>query len=122
MERVPTSIAGFDTVLRGGLFQGSVCLVTGQPGAGKTIFGNQTAFAHARAGHRAVYCTLLAETHGRMLANLSTLSFFDEKLVGNGITYLEGYGTLDKEGLDGAMKLLRGAVRERQATLLVIDG
>ncbi|MCU1278711.1 MAG: RecA bacterial recombination family protein [bacterium] len=121
-ERLATSIPGFDTIVRGGLFQRSVCLVTGHPGAGKTIFGNQVAFAHARGGGKVVYCTLLAETHGRMLANLSTLSFFDETLVGGAITYVEGFGALEKDGLEGAMKLLRGAVRDRQATLLIIDG
>ncbi|MCU1276820.1 MAG: RecA bacterial recombination family protein [bacterium] len=121
-QRLTTSIPGFDTIVRGGLFRRSVCLVTGQPGAGKTIFGNQVAFAHARGGGKTVYCTLLAETHGRMIANLSTLSFFDERYVGSEITYLEGFGVLDKDGLEGAMKLLRGAVREQQATLLIIDG
>jgi circadian clock protein KaiC len=121
-DRLSTGIAGADAILRGGFFPGGVYLVSGPPGTGKTIFGNQVCFAHARAGGKAIFCTLLAETHGRMLANIGKLSFFDEHLVGNAITYLEGFGTLEESGLEGALKLLRNSVRERQATLLVIDG
>jgi circadian clock protein KaiC len=121
-ERLSTGIGGVDAILRGGLFHGGVYLVTGQPGAGKTVFGNQLCFAHARSGGKVVYCTLLAETHGRMLANIRKLSFFDEQLLGNGITYIEGFSTLESGGLDGTLKLLRDTVRERQANVLVIDG
>src|SRR5437868_4308748 len=108
-ERLPTGIAGVDAILGGGLFHGAVYLVTGQPGTGKTIFGNQVCFAHARGGGQSIYCTLLAETHGRMLANLRTLSYFDEHFVGNAITYIEGFATLESAGLEGALKLLREA-------------
>ena len=87
-----------DAILGGGLFHGAVYLVTGQPGTGKTIFGNQVCFAHARGGGQSIYCTLLAETHGRMLANLRTLSYFDEHFVGNAITYIEGFATLESAG------------------------
>lgn len=121
-ERLPTGIAGFDSILHGGLFHGGVYLVTGQPGAGKTVFGNQVCFAHARAGGKVVYCTLLAESHGRMLSNIRKLSFFDEQLLGQGMTYIEGFGTLEQEGLDGTLKLLRETVRDRGANLLVVDG
>src|SRR5260370_39551775 len=98
-KRVPTGVAGLDTILHGGLIQGSVYLVTGQPGAGKTIFGNQVSYAHARSGAKVVYCTLLAETHGRMVANISTFSFFDERLLGEQVTYLQGFSSLDEAGL-----------------------
>jgi circadian clock protein KaiC len=121
-DRLATGIAGIDEILHGGLFHGGVYLVSGPPGSGKTIFGNQVCFAHARRGGRAVFCTLLAETHGRMIANISKLSFFDERYVGNAITYVEGFSSLESSGLEGALKLLRDTVRERQAKLLIIDG
>ncbi|HEY2745040.1 MAG TPA: ATPase domain-containing protein [Polyangia bacterium] len=121
-ERLATGVAGIDAILHGGLFHGGVYLVSGPPGTGKTIFGNEVAFAHARAGGKSIFCTLLAETHGRMLANIRKLSFFDEHAVGNAITYIEGFGALEESGLEGALKLLRDSVRDRKATLLVIDG
>jgi len=39
MERIPTGIAKLDTKLSGGYPGGKVILVTGSPGAGKSIFG-----------------------------------------------------------------------------------
>jgi circadian clock protein KaiC len=41
MERVPTGIDGLDTVLGGGVKRGSVTLVEGTPGTGKTTVGLQ---------------------------------------------------------------------------------
>ena len=121
-ERLPTGIAGIDSILQGGLFPGGVYLVSGPPGSGKTIFGNELCFAHARAGGKSIFCTLLAETHGRMIANIRKLSFFDERAVGTSIKYIEGFSTLDEGGLESALSLLRESVREHQATVLLIDG
>lgn len=122
LERVPSGIAGLDVILGGGLFRGGIYIATGKPGSGKTIFANQVAFAHARAGGRVVYATLLAETHGRMLAQLRGLSFFDEAVVGSGIVYLNGLGPVMDGGLEGLLQLVRRMVRDQRATLLVIDG
>jgi circadian clock protein KaiC len=73
---VPTGIPGLDTVLRGGFLKAGIYIVRGEPGTGKTIFGNQFCFNHVAAGHRAVYVTLLAETHDRMMLHMQTMSFF----------------------------------------------
>jgi replicative DNA helicase len=47
LERVPTSIPGLDTVLRGGFLQAGTYLVQGAPGTGKTILANQFCFNHS---------------------------------------------------------------------------
>jgi circadian clock protein KaiC len=39
MNRVKTGIAGFDELVDGGIPEGSIVLVSGTPGTGKTIFG-----------------------------------------------------------------------------------
>jgi len=41
IERIPTGIYGFDDLVEGGFPQGRTVLVSGGPGAGKTIFGMQ---------------------------------------------------------------------------------
>ncbi len=41
MERVPTHIKGFDDLIQGGLPKGSSILLTGQAGAGTTIFAGE---------------------------------------------------------------------------------
>src|SRR6476469_9505039 len=63
LQRVPTGISGLDTVLNGGLLRGGIYFVSGQPGTGKTILTNQIAFNHAASGGRAVYVSVLTETH-----------------------------------------------------------
>ena len=120
--RIATGITGFDEIVGGGLFAGGVYIVMGLPGAGKTILGNHFAFHHARSGGRAVYVTLLSETHGRLLAFLQTMSFFDGDAVGSTLRYLNGYTAVESEGLPGLLKLVRQIVRESKASLLVIDG
>ena len=63
MKRLPTSVPGLDMVLGGGLEPGSVTVVAGPPGTGKTILVQQICFANATAGHRAIYYTTVSEPH-----------------------------------------------------------
>ncbi|MCW8140296.1 MAG: hypothetical protein KIT58_15460 [Planctomycetota bacterium] len=122
MERVTTGVPGLDTVLRGGLLRGGIYMVMGRPGSGKTTLGNQVCFHHSRAGGRAVYATLLTESHGRMLALLETFSFFDRGVVGASLHYVSAYGELERGGLGGLLEVLRTTLRKTNASLLVLDG
>ncbi|MGC1696367.1 MAG: ATPase domain-containing protein, partial [Pseudolabrys sp.] len=53
--RLPSGIAEFDRVTGGGFVRGSVLLMAGDPGIGKSTLLLQAAAAMARGGHRAVY-------------------------------------------------------------------
>src|SRR6202042_3717886 len=53
--RLPSGMAEFDRVTGGGLVRGSVLLLGGDPGIGKSTLLLEVAAAFARAGHRAVY-------------------------------------------------------------------
>jgi circadian clock protein KaiC len=122
LERVPTGIPGLDTVLRGGFLKAGIYIVRGEPGTGKTILGNQLCFNHAAAGHRAVYVTLLAETHDRMLQHMQTMSFFAPALIPDGVYYVNGFRVLEEDGIKGFIDLLRREIRTHNATLIVLDG
>ena len=122
LSRFPTGAEGLDDLLGGGLFKSGIYIVTGTPGCGKTILANQIVFSHARRGGRAVYVTLLAESHARMLAQMRGLAFFDQAAVGSSINFLNGFGPMEEEGLAGLLQLLRSVVREQGADLLVLDG
>jgi circadian clock protein KaiC len=119
---VPTAIGGLDLLLDGGLRRGGPYLVAGPPGSGKTTLGNQLAFARARAGDVAIYATVLAETHERMLVHLRGFEFFAPEVVAQRVHYVSLYDELSEQGLSGALSLLRRLVREHPAALLVIDG
>ena len=121
-DRRPTGIEGLDRILEGGWMPSGVHIVQGPPGAGKTILANQTCFSHAAAGGRAVYVTLLAESHSRMFAHLKRMAFFNESAIPNQVYYIGGYSALAAEGLGALVTLVRGAIQKQKATLLVIDG
>src|SRR3954467_4838276 len=53
--RLPCGIAEFDRVTGGGFVRGSVLLMAGDPGIGKSTLLIQVAAALARAGQRAIY-------------------------------------------------------------------
>ena len=53
--RLPSGVAEFDRVTGGGFVRGSVLLMAGDPGIGKSTLLIQVAAALARSGHRAVY-------------------------------------------------------------------
>lgn len=122
LERLPSGIPGLDTVLGGGFFQSGVYIVQGLPGSGKTIFANQLCYAHVRTGGTAVYVTLLAESHARMLQHIRTLSFFDESAIPDRLSYISAFHDLETDGLKGLMSVLRREMRARSASVLVLDG
>ncbi len=57
VPRLPTGIAEFDRVLGGGVVPGSVALIGGDPGIGKSTLLLQAAAALADAGKRVLYAT-----------------------------------------------------------------
>jgi circadian clock protein KaiC len=122
LERAPSGISGLDAILGGGFFRGGVYLIRAEPGAGKTILANQICFQHVGQGGRALFLTLLTESHSRLLSQLKDLTFFDPKHVGSTLSYVSGYQTLEKDRLKGLLVLLRKVVRDHKATFLVIDG
>ncbi|NTI78592.1 ATPase domain-containing protein [Rhizobium rhizogenes] len=122
LPRLSTGISGLDTILGGGLVEGASYIIQGQPGAGKTIFANQVAFANLSRGGKVLYVTLLAETHDRLFQSLGTLKFFDNAHLGTSITYVSVFQTLRDEGLSAVVSLIRQEIARKEATLLVFDG
>jgi circadian clock protein KaiC len=122
LARVPTGVRGLDVILHGGLLQGGSYFIVGPPGAGKTILGNQICFHHVATGGRAVYITMLTESHGRMLTHLQALTFFRPEPVSVTLSYISGYSALEEGGLSALLDFVRTVLRERRATLLMIDG
>ena len=62
-----TGIWGLDDVLSGGLSRGSIFLLEGEPGSGKTTMALQFLLAGAAAGEKGLYITL-SETEAELRA------------------------------------------------------
>ena len=122
LQRLQSGIEGLDALLKGGLVAGASYIVQGRPGSGKTILANQVAFNHVRDGGRVLVATLLAESHERLFQFLSTMTFFDPTKVGAEIQFVSAFDTLENEGLDEVVKLLRREISRQKATLLIVDG
>jgi circadian clock protein KaiC len=120
--RMKSGVQGLDTLLAGGFLKGGIYLIMGPPGAGKTVLGNQLCFHHVASGERAVYVTLLAESHARMLTHIQSMQFFTPDPIADTLYYVSGYSVLEQEGLPGLMALLRDTCRAQRATVLVVDG
>lgn len=122
LARLQSGIEGLDALLKGGLVAGASYMIQGRPGSGKTILASQIAYNHAARGGRVLFATLLSESHERLLQFLSTLSFFDRERVGSEIQYVSAFDTLETEGLDEVVKLLRREISRQKASVLVVDG
>jgi circadian clock protein KaiC len=121
-RRISTGIPGLDLLIEGGLLRGGVYIVQGPPGAGKTILANQLCCHQARSGGRAIYFTLLCESHAGMFTHLERMKFFSDDLIGDAVVYFSGYKVLEEEGFVGLARLVGKAMADRSPTVVIIDG
>jgi circadian clock protein KaiC len=124
VKRLATGVPGLDVVLGGGLERGSVTVLAGAPGAGKTILAQQMCFANATPEHRAVYYTTLSEPHSKLVRHLTPFDFFNAASLGPSVEYLH-LGDLVREDRPGRMgplvdEVARKALDE-EPVLVVID-
>jgi circadian clock protein KaiC len=122
LERVSSGISGLDTVLNGGFFRGGLYLIQGAPGTGKTTLANQICFNRVKNGDRALYVTLLAEYHARMVQYMGRMSFFDQSKIPDQLSYISGFRAMRSEGLAALLTMIRREILTRKTSILIVDG
>lgn len=122
IEKISTGVEGLDRLMGGGFLRGSAYIIQGPPGAGKTLLANQFCYTHVRAGGKALYMSLLAESSARMLNYVGQMAFFDSDVVPSRMEYISVYGVLEREGLPGLLKLMQHELKRHGATAIVLDG
>lgn len=116
-----TGVPGLDVVLGGGLPRGTLAIIVGPPGSGKTTLANQIAFEAARTGRRALVLTALSEPTSKLITRLRSFRFFEESLIGDAIQYMSLEQFLP-QGLHATGDELISIARETRAGLVVLDG
>jgi len=123
MTSLTTGDSSLDRILGGGVAAGSLLVIGGPPGSGKTILAQQMCFANATAERPAIYYTTWSEPHDKMVRHLAPFSFFDSDALGERVEFVHLADLVDGNGsgLTGAAdEILRRSV-ESKPSIIVID-
>jgi circadian clock protein KaiC len=101
IEHRTTGVAELDFVLGGGLPAGSLVVVAGGPGTGKTILAQQICFANATPERKAIYYSTFSEPHIKLVHYLSQFDFFDASALVERIDFINLEALLLDEGGSG---------------------
>jgi len=124
MERLRTGIPDLDLILGGGLEPGSLVMVAGAPGTGKTILAQQICFANATPEHKALYYTTLSEPHSKLVRHLAPFDFFKAADLGRTVDFIHLGELVQDAGKDGLEPVVSEVVRqcfETRPSVVVID-
>jgi len=124
VQRLSTGIPPLDTVLGGGLPVGSLTVLSGVPGTGKTILAQQICFNSATRKHKAVYYSTISEPPGKFIANLETFDFFDRSALVDRVEFINLGELLQASGKEGLASMMDEIVRkcvEEHPVVVVVD-
>jgi circadian clock protein KaiC len=121
VTRIETGIRNLDALFGGGLPKGSVVVVAGPPGAGKTILTQQICFHNAGPKSRVLYFNTLSEPTAKTLRHLRQFSFFDASKRGSAIQFVDLGVILRADGLGPACELIMEHLKKVKPSIVVID-
>ncbi|MDC0681741.1 ATPase domain-containing protein [Sorangium atrum] len=121
IARIETGVRNLDALFGGGLPKGSIVVIAGPPGAGKTILTQQICFHNASARTRVLYFSTLSEPTAKTLRYLNQFDFFDAGKIDGGIQFVDLGAILRTKGLDGAFRLVMDHVKKVKPSMVVID-
>ncbi len=123
MRRLGTGIANLDDVLGGGLPVGSLVVLAGAPGTGKTILAQQICFANASTEHKAIYYSTVSEPPEKFIMHVEGFDFFDRSALVNRVEFIN-LGELLQSSTDGLSAMVDEIVRKCLAehpSVIIID-
>ena len=121
IARIQTGVHNLDAILSGGLPKGSVTVVCGPPGSGKTILTQEICFHNASADNRVLFFSTLSEPTAKTLRYLQQLSFFDPKKLDGAVEFVDLGTILRTEGLQAVSALIMEHLKRVKPAIVVID-
>jgi circadian clock protein KaiC len=128
LEKAPTGIKGFDEITGGGLPRGRACLVTGGPGAGKTLLGLEFLVRGARDFDEPGVLLAFEESAAELADDVASLGFDLAGLEASGRLVVDAcrvdateFVTTGEFDLDGLFIRLSAAVQATGARRVVLD-
>lgn len=115
MDRVSTGIVELDASIGGGLPQGSLLLVGGGPGAGKTVLACHFLHEGAKRGEKVAYISLV-ESEKAFRANAASMGFD----FGDNLVFLEFFTGI-ASSVSGLLDSLMTALQAHRPRRVVID-
>ncbi len=126
IPKVQTGVEGLDDILRGGIPQGSITLVEGGPGTGKTVLGLEVLYHSARTGVPGILVTF-EETDEAIRRNARSMGWNLETLENEGKLFLF-HAPVDYKAIRAGdfdiqplLAIIKGYARQIGAKLLMID-
>jgi circadian clock protein KaiC len=121
ITRMETGVRNLDEILRGGLPEGSISIVGGPPGSGKTTFSHQICFHNASVKRRALIFNTLSEPVAKTLRHLSQFTYFDAKKLDDAVRFVDLGTILRTQGLDQAHALIMEHLKKVKPAIVVVD-
>ena len=109
-----------DNLLGRALKPGTVVVVAGNPGSGKTTLASTLCYANALRGHPCVYLTL-QEPEDKYLSQMRNFGMDFEALRGKGLFKFVRVPTQTSGDIEGLMNLLNEQLTGTKARVVVVD-
>jgi circadian clock protein KaiC len=119
-EAIPSGIPELDDLLHGGIERGTVTVISGTTGVGKTTTGTQFMKEAAERGERSVMY-LFEESRATMLARSKGIGVPVSAMLERGTLQVEEVEALDVSAQEFA-QTVREEVERRDARIVMIDG
>ena len=120
IKRLETGVRNLDAIFGGGLPKGSVTVLAGPPGSGKTILAQQIGFHQARTS-KVVFFQTLSEPTVKTLLYLQQFSYYDESKLHDSVRFIDLGAILNTKGLASAAETIMEHVKAEKPGMVVID-
>jgi len=121
IPRLSTGVRNLNEILQDGWPQGTITVIAGPPGAGKTILAQQICFANASPKSPVLYFNTLSEPVAKTLRYLANFKFFDAKKLKEAVRFIDLGSTLRAKGLEDAQAIVLQHMKKIKPAIVVID-